>query len=77
MWKTYQFADRTIGKKHSLKIIALSVKILIGMYNDVLKKRPVIRIFYATETGTAKYFAEKFLKLFEKVFNASIFDMTR
>ena len=40
-------------------------------------KRPVVKIFYATETGTAKYYAEKLLKLFEKTFNVAIRDMRR
>ena len=64
-------------KKRPFKIIALLVKISIGLYNDVLMKRPVVKIFYATETGTAKYYAEKLLKLFEKTFNAALLDIIR
>ena len=77
MWKSYQHPLRTIRKRRHLKTIALFVKILVGLYKVVLKKRPLIQIFYATETGTAKYFAEKLHKMFEKTFNAIILDMSQ
>jgi len=75
MWKTYHFPEDGKQKKFKLRSIFLCVKFLVGLFRDVLKKRPVVQIFYATETGTAKYYAENLQRIFSKSFNVALLDM--
>ena len=77
MWKTYRFPEDEKQKKFKLRTIFLCVKFLVGLFRDVLKKRSAVQIFYATETGTAKYYAEKLQRFFSKSFNVSLLDMNQ
>ena len=75
MWKTYRFPEDEKQNKFKLRTIFLCVKFLVGLFKDVLKKRPVVQIFYATETGTAKYYAEKLQRIFSKSFYVALLGM--
>ena len=77
MWKTFSFPEDGKKKKFKLKYIFICVRFLVGLYRDVVKKRPVVQIFYATETGTAKYYAEKLQRIFSKSFNVALLDMNQ
>ena len=77
MWKSYRFPQDGKQKKFKLRCAFLCVKFLVGLFRDILKKRPVVQIFYATETGTAKYYAEKLQRLFSKSFNVALLDMNQ
>jgi hypothetical protein len=52
------------------------VRFLVGVFRDILKKRPIVQVFYATETGTAKRYAEKLRKMFSVSFNPILLDMS-
>ena len=77
MWKTYRFPEDGNKKKFHIRSIFLCVKMFIGLFLKVLKKRPVVQIFYATETGTAKYYAEQLRRIFNKTFNVALLDMSQ
>ena len=71
----YRFEERV--RKCKLKSAAILIRFMVGLFRDVLKKRPVVKIFYATETGTAKRYAEKLRRLFSASFNVSSMDMSQ
>ena len=52
------------------------VRFLVGVFRDILKKRPVVQIFYATETGTARGYADKLRRMFSVSFNSILLDMS-
>ena len=77
MYLNYRFDDDRRLKKCKLRSVAILVRFMVGLFRDILKKRPVVKIFYATETGTAKRFAEKLRRLFGASFNVSSMDMSK
>ena len=77
MYLTYRFEEDKRLKQCKLKSVAILVRFMVGLFRDIVKKRPVVKIFYATETGTAKRFAEKLRRLFSASFNVSSMDMSQ
>jgi hypothetical protein len=77
LWQTYRFEEDKRLTKCKLKSVFIFVRFLVGLFRGILKKRPVVKIFYATETGTAKRFAEKLRRLFNVSFNVIIKDMSQ
>ena len=77
MYQNYRFAEDKRFQKTKLKSVAIFVRFMVGLFRDILKKRPVVKIFYGTETGTAKRFAEKLRRRFSVSFNVSIMNMSQ
>ena len=77
MWLTYRFPSDNRRGKPKLVFVSHCVRFFIGLFKAVLKKRPIVQIFYATETGTSKYYAENLLRMFNRSYNAIIVDMSQ
>ena len=76
LWKNYRFSEDGRPKKCKIRSVFILMRFMVGLFRDILKKRPVVKIFYATETGTAKRFADKLRRLFSISFNVTLMDMT-
>ena len=77
LWQKYRFDDDEKWKKCKLKSVCIIVRFMVKVFREILNKRPVVKIIYATETGTAKRFADKLRRLFSIGFNVTLIDMSR
>ena len=62
---------------YKLKSVALAVKFAMTLYRLKKSSRPTVKIFYATETGTAKKFAKRLEANFSSLFNIKIIEMNK
>ena len=76
LWERYRFPEDKSAGKIRAKAVFIFVRFLIGVFRDILKKRPAVQIFYATETGTARRYAEKLRRMFCASFNVILLDMS-
>lgn len=76
MWQTYRFPEDGAKKAYTLKLVALAVKFAVRMFRVRMRRRPAVRIFYATETGAARTFAEKLRKKFSGQFHVRVLRMS-
>ena len=75
LWEWYRFPEDKSAGKIKAKAVFIFIRFLIRVFKDILKKRPMVQIFYATETGTARRYAERLRKMFSVSFNAILIDM--
>ena len=71
----YRFPNEEKPRKFSLKGVSMAIWFAVWMFHKKINSRPTINIFYATETGTAKRFAEKLKKKFATAFNVKVCQM--
>ena len=76
LWERYRFPEDKVAAKIKAKAVFIFVRFLVRVFRDILKKRPVVQIFYSTETGNAKRYAEKLRRIFSVSFNALLLDMS-
>jgi len=58
-----------------LKSVSMAIRFAVRLFLKKMNSRPVVSIFYATETGTAKRFADKLKKKFSADFNVKMCQM--
>lgn len=73
--KVYDWKKEPIELKYKFKSIAQLVLFNNLMHKITLKKRPLITILYATETGVSENFANKLAKMLKNTFNCRVIQM--
>lgn len=73
--QVYEWKRQPIELKYSLKSVAMSVLFNNLMHKITLKKRPTIKILFATETGVSENFACKLAKMLKNTFNCKVICM--
>ena len=77
IWQNYKFSDdKSQYRKLKFKSIAMSVYLVTGYFRKIVAKRPVVKIFYATESGTAKRFADNLRQFFNVSFNVTLLSIS-
>jgi hypothetical protein len=62
---------------YTLKAVAMSVRFVIALFRAKILRRPLVKVFFATETGVSKRFAEKVRKIFAGSFNVAVIPLDR
>ena len=75
LWQMYRFPGEGDARVFSLKGVSMAIWFAVWMFHKKINSRPTINIFYATETGTAKRFADKLKKKFATAFNVKFLQM--
>ncbi len=53
-----------------------AVRFAVALYRQKMQSRPSVNVFYATETGTTKRYAEKLRQTFDNEFNVNFSKMS-
>jgi hypothetical protein len=72
---TYRFPEDGEKRTFKVKTVGLAVRFAVGLFRAKMIRRPKVKIFFATETGVSKRYAERLKKLFLKSFNVSMYSM--
>ena len=75
LWKNYRFPEDGEKRTFKLKSVVLAVRFSVGLFRAKISRRHPVHIFYATETGVSKRYAEKLKKIFAQFFNVSVLTM--
>ena len=73
----FRFPYEGEKKFYKFKSVALAVKFVVAMFGLKKKARPLVKIFYATETGTAKKFVNRIEDNLSTLFNIKIVEMNK
>ena len=76
LWSAYRFADDAEKRKLTLRSLSIALLFTVSLFKAKLALRPLAKIFYATETGTAKKYAQKLEKIFTQAFNVQLLDIS-
>jgi sulfite reductase alpha subunit-like flavoprotein len=63
-------------RNFSLRGVFWAVRFAVALYRQKMQSRPSVNIFYATETGTTKRYAEKLRQTFDNEFNVNFSKMS-
>ena len=63
-------------RNFSLRGVFWAVCFAVALYRQKMQSRPSVNIFYATETGTTKRYAEKLRQTFDNEFNVNFSKMS-
>ena len=77
MWESYRFPEDGAYKRKKIVSVFRCVQFMVKLWRQVTAARPIVQIYYGTETGTAKYYADKLVKIFSKSFNVALVGMDR
>jgi CRISPR/Cas system type I-B associated protein Csh2 (Cas7 group RAMP superfamily) len=53
----------------------LAIRFAVRLYRKKLTSRPTINVYFATETGASKRYAEKLKQKFITAFNVNVYQM--
>lgn len=73
--KVYDWKKEPVNLKYHLKSVAQSVLFNHRMHKITLKKRPMVTILFATETGVSEHYASKLGKMLKNTFNCRVICM--
>ena len=76
LWEAYLKSNRTV-EKYKFKIVALAVRFLVYASTLGRKQKPQIRLFFATETGTAKRFTYTLKQVLSRAFDVEIIGLDK
>lgn len=74
-WETYRFPDEGEKKLFKFKSVAIAVRLAVVLYRKKKASRPLVKIFFATETGTAKKYVKRITDSFAHLFNVQVIQM--
>ena len=72
MWQNYCFPDDGKKKTFSLKSVSRAIQFAIRLLRKKTASKPNVHIYYATETGSSKRYAEKLKQKLVNAFNVTI-----
>ena len=75
LWQNYRFPSEGKKQTYTLKSVSLAIQFAVRLFRKKMSSRPEARIYFATETGTAKRYAEKLKKEFGATFNVKLCQM--
>lgn len=71
----YRFPNEGKKKTFTLKSVSMAIQFAVRLFRKKMSSRPEARIYFATETGTAKRYADKLKKEFGTSFNVKLCPM--